>query len=79
MIDETYIKLIIKQIKNGMNEDRALSIIKELIKNRGEEPKSQITNAEKKHLYWDFNNANTTSHPQSWVETVTILDMEGLE
>jgi hypothetical protein len=79
MINETYIKLIIKQIKNGINEDQALDIIKELIKNRGEEPERQITNAEKKHLYWDFNNANTTSHSQNWIETVTILDMEGLE
>jgi hypothetical protein len=57
-----------------MNEDQALYIIKELIKNQGEEPKSQITNAENKHLYWDFNNANTSSHPQSWIETSTELD-----
>ena len=74
MINEEYIKLIIKQIQNGMNEDQALFIIKELIKNRGEKPESQITNAEKKHLYWDFNNANTTSQPQSWIETSTELD-----
>ena len=59
-----------------MDEDRALDVIKELIKNRGEEPETQITNTEKKHLYWDFNNANTTSQPQSWIETVTIYDAE---
>lgn len=74
MINEEYIKTVIKLIQSGMNEDQALYIIKELIKNRGEEPKTQITNAEKEHSYWKFDNANTSSQPQSWIETSTKLD-----
>lgn len=75
-MNEEYIKLVIKQIQNGMNEDQALDIIKELIKNKGEKPKDIWTLNEKhEQSYWYTTSANTK---QTWAETVTMLDMENL-
>lgn len=76
-INEEYIRLVIDQIKNGMNEDQAFEIIKELIVNRGEKPKDIWTSrGQVRHPYWSFDSSNKCTVEY---ETITMLDLERLE
>ena len=77
MINEEYIRLVIKQIQNGMNEDQALDIIKELVKNRGDKPKGiwELTEAPQWNWVTDNSNKCTVEYDTS----ITILDLEGFE
>lgn len=78
MINEEYIRLVISQIKNGMNEDQAFEIIKKLIINRGEKPEDIWTIMEQvQQPYWKYDHSNKCS--VEYETTITILDLERLE
>lgn len=78
LMNEEYIRLVINQIKNGMNEDQAFEIIKELIMNNGEKPKDiWVAMEQVPQPYWktDHSNKCTTEYET----TITILDLESIE
>lgn len=76
-MDEEYIKLVISQIRSGMNEDQALEIIKELIKNNGKKPIELIKVAEVSS-FWEIDYTNTRSKEQNIFDTITMLDLESI-
>lgn len=77
-MNEEYIKLVISQIKNGMNEDQAFEIIKELIINRGKKPEDIWTTMEQTpQPYWKYDHSNKCN--VEYETTITMLDLERFE
>ena len=78
LMNEEYIRLVISQIKNGMNEDQAFEIIKELIVNRGEKPKDiWVTMEQTQQPYWKYDHSNKCN--AEYETTITMLDLESFK
>ena len=78
LMNEEYIKLVIKQIQNGMNEDQALDIIKELIKNKGKKPEDiWVAMEQTQQPYWKYDHSNKCN--VEYETTITMLDLENFK